>query len=91
MQFDQDTIKDLAVYAVQQFVSNQVPLNESIAEKARGLQLNEDQVRRVVESCAMRKSRRVAGLPAMLFVRRHLAKGALMPLRLEDRVVAETG
>lgn len=50
MQFDQDTIKDLAVYAVQQFVSNQVPLNESIAEKARGLQLNEDQVRRVVES-----------------------------------------
>ena len=50
MQFDQDTIKDLAVYAVQQFVSNQVPLNASIAEKARSLQLNEDQVRRVVES-----------------------------------------
>lgn len=50
MQFDQDTIKDLAVYAVQKFISNQVPLNESIAEKARGLQLNEDQVRRVVES-----------------------------------------
>lgn len=50
MHFDQDTIKELAVYAVQQFVSNQVPLDESIAEKARSLRLNEDQVRRVVES-----------------------------------------
>lgn len=50
MQFDQDTIKELAVYSVQQFISNQVPLDESIAEKARALQLNEDQVRRVVES-----------------------------------------
>ena len=50
MQFDQDTIKDLSVYAVQQFVSNGVPLDDSIAEKARSLKLNEDQVRRVVES-----------------------------------------
>ncbi len=50
MQFDQDTIKDLAVYSVQQFISNKVPLDVSIAEKARSLQLNEDQVRRVVES-----------------------------------------
>lgn len=50
MHFDQDTIRELAVYAVQQFVSNQVPLDESIAEKARSLRLNEDQVRRVVES-----------------------------------------
>lgn len=50
MQFDQDTIKELAVYSVQQFISNKVPLDESIAEKARSLKLNEDQVRRVVES-----------------------------------------
>lgn len=50
MNFDQDTIKDLAVYAVQQFVSNQVPLDDSIAEKARALNLNEDQVKRVIES-----------------------------------------
>lgn len=50
MQFDQDTIKELSVYAVQQFVSNGVPLDDSIAEKARSLKLNEDQVRRVVES-----------------------------------------
>lgn len=50
MHFDQDTIRELAVHAVQQFVSNQVPLDESIAEKARSLKLNEDQVRRVVES-----------------------------------------
>lgn len=50
MQFDQDTIKDLSVYAVQQFVSNKVPLDVSIAEKAKSLKLNEDQVKRVVES-----------------------------------------
>lgn len=50
MQFDQDTIKELSVYAVQQFVSNKVPLDVSIAEKAKSLKLNEDQVKRVVES-----------------------------------------
>lgn len=50
MQFDQDTIKELAVYSVQQFVSNKVPLDKSIADKARSLKLNEEQVRRVVES-----------------------------------------
>jgi len=50
MQFDQDTIRDLSVYAVQKFVSNHTPLDVSIAEKARSLHLNEDQVRRVVES-----------------------------------------
>ncbi len=50
MQFDQDTIKDLGVYAVQQFVSHGTPLNDSIAEKARGLRLTEEQVKRVVEA-----------------------------------------
>lgn len=50
MYFDQDLIKELSVYAVQQFISNQIPLDESIAEKARSLELNEDQVKRVVES-----------------------------------------
>lgn len=50
MQFDQDTIKELAVHAVQRFVSDKTPLDESIAERAKAFHLNEEQVRRVVEA-----------------------------------------
>lgn len=50
MQFDQDTIRELSVHAVQQFVSNGTPLDTSIAEKAKALRLSEEQVRRVVEA-----------------------------------------
>lgn len=50
MQFDQDTIKDIAVHCVQRFVSDKTPLDVSIAEKAKSFQLNEEQVRRVVEA-----------------------------------------
>src|ERR1700712_2026775 len=40
---------------------------------------------------AMRQSFRLAGLPAMLLLRAHLAEGNIMAERLENRVVAETG
>lgn len=50
MQFDQDTIRELSVYAVQQFVSTGTPLDSSIAERAQLLRLSEEQVRRVVEA-----------------------------------------
>src|SRR5690606_27637788 len=38
---------------------------------------------------AMRKRMLVARLPAVFLVRRHLAEGALMTVRLEHRIIAE--
>jgi hypothetical protein len=50
MELDQDQIKDLSVHAVEQFINNKLPLEEGICKSASELELNSEQIRRVVEA-----------------------------------------
>lgn len=51
METTTETIKDISVEIVKNFIDNKVPLSEGIAKYASEMELNPDQIKRVVETC----------------------------------------
>jgi hypothetical protein len=51
METSPEQIKDLAVEIVKGFIDNKTPLNEGIAKCASEMELNPEQIKRVVETC----------------------------------------
>jgi hypothetical protein len=50
MELDQDQIKDLSVSAVERFLNEKIPLEDGICKTASELELNSEQIKRVVEA-----------------------------------------
>ncbi len=50
MEVSTDIIKDIAIKAVEGFVNNEIPLSTSIANSAKDLKLNPEQIKRVIEA-----------------------------------------
>lgn len=50
MELDNEQLKDISVSVVEGFINHKVPLNEGIAKQASEMELNSDQIKRVVEA-----------------------------------------
>jgi len=50
MELDNEQLKDISVSVVEGFINHKVPLNEGIAKQASEMELNPDQIKRVVEA-----------------------------------------
>lgn len=50
MELDNEQLKDISISVVEGFINYKVPLNEGIAKQASEMELNSDQIKRVVEA-----------------------------------------